>query len=231
MIFTSPSSAKGDLDAEAVPEPQGRRKKTPSKRPPVATQLKMDGQVTARAIAYAAVQVRCPLGCCSSPSIAYTLTKLHFSLCDATHWMSHYNGFNYEEFYEFIIDFFEADQTPEGKTASVELRSWWNRYVPETFHPVLTNTCQDEYSRGLRLPERHHLSRRGYHPLRSYKNNAEPVRPAWPRSIFSSSEYVYLVDPNIIVRRLSDTMCEPRDFRSPNLLHASTDPMEVENSV
>ena len=61
MIFTSPSSAQGNLDAERAPEPQGRRKKTPPKRPPVATQLRMDGQVTTRAIAYAAVQV------CHSP--------------------------------------------------------------------------------------------------------------------------------------------------------------------
>ena len=136
MIFTSPSSAKGNLDAEAIPEPpnQGRHKKTPSKRPPVAAQLKMDGQVTARAIAYAAVQVHRPLRHHSSPSITHASSKLHFSLCDATHWMSHYNGFNYEEFYEFVVDFFEADQTPEGKTASVELHAQWNRYVPKTFH-------------------------------------------------------------------------------------------------
>jgi len=49
--------------------------------------------------------------------------------------MSHYNGFNYEEFYEFVIDFFEVDQTPEGKAASAELFAWWNKYVTETFHP------------------------------------------------------------------------------------------------
>ena len=65
MIFTSPSSARGNLDAEEIPEPQGRQKKTPSKRPPVATQLKMSGQVTARAIAYAAMQV-CRFLHCSS---------------------------------------------------------------------------------------------------------------------------------------------------------------------
>ena len=35
--------------------------------------------------------------------------------------MSHYSGFNYEEFYEFIVDFFEEDQTPEGKAAASEL--------------------------------------------------------------------------------------------------------------
>jgi hypothetical protein len=55
--------------------------------------------------------------------------KLHFALNDATQWMIHYNGFNYEEFYEFIIDFFEDDQTPEGKAATNELFNWWNRYV------------------------------------------------------------------------------------------------------
>ena len=55
--------------------------------------------------------------------------KLHFALNDATHWMNHYNSFNYEEFYEFIIDFLEEDQTPEGKATSNELLDWWNQYV------------------------------------------------------------------------------------------------------
>ena len=54
--------------------------------------------------------------------------QLHFNLTDATHWMPHYNGFSYEEFYEFIIDFFEADTTPEGQEASAILLEWWNRY-------------------------------------------------------------------------------------------------------
>ena len=51
--------------------------------------------------------------------------------------MSHYNGFNYEEFYEFVVDFFEADQTPEGKAASVELHAWWNKYVLKIFRTYL----------------------------------------------------------------------------------------------
>jgi len=81
---------------------------------------------TARAIAYAAVQV------CSSlcpPSWLTSHCKLHFALNDATHWNSHYNGFNYEEFYEFIIDFFEDDTSPEGMATARELLHWWNRYV------------------------------------------------------------------------------------------------------
>ena len=93
----------------------------------------MNGQVTARAIAYAAVQVRLSI---YYPSWLTLLPKLHFSLNDATHWMSDYNGFNYEEFYEFIIDFFEEDQTPEGKAATNELFNWWNQYV-SGFSPAL----------------------------------------------------------------------------------------------
>ena len=60
MIFTSPSSASGNIDATEAPvnpPPYGRHRKGPSKRPPVATKLGMGGRVTARAIAYAAVVV------------------------------------------------------------------------------------------------------------------------------------------------------------------------------
>jgi hypothetical protein len=41
--------------------------------------------------------------------------------------MSHYNGFDYREFHEFITDFFEEDRTPEGKAAANELLNWWNQ--------------------------------------------------------------------------------------------------------
>lgn len=57
-------------------------------------------------------------------------SQLHFSLNDATQWVSHYNGFNYEEFYEFVIDAIEEDQTPEGKAAMNDLFDWWNQYAP-----------------------------------------------------------------------------------------------------
>ena len=70
--------------------------------------------------------------------------------------MSHYNGFNYEEFYKFIIDFFEGDQTPEGKAAASELFSWWNRYVPNSTSAFTiaeaSQTCVSTvccYTRGL----------------------------------------------------------------------------------
>ena len=63
--------------------------------------------------------------------------QLHFNLTDATHWMSHYNGFSYEEFYEFIVDFFEADPTPEAQEASAGLLEWWNKCVSGFFPPLL----------------------------------------------------------------------------------------------
>lgn len=57
--------------------------------------------------------------------------------------MSYYNGFNYEEFYEFIIDFLEEDQTPEGKAATSALFDWWNRYVPDSRSVfTITNASQ-----------------------------------------------------------------------------------------
>ena len=150
MIFTSPSSAKGNLDAPPVqtgPQPHGKRKKAPPKRPPVAVQLKMDSQVTPQSIAYAAVQV-CNVLCWIS--LTHALVKLHFALCDASHWVSHYNGFNYEEFYEFIIDFFEADQTPEGKAVARELCDWWNRCVRDSastsLSPIPLQTSVSEVS-------------------------------------------------------------------------------------
>jgi len=63
-------------------------------------------------------------------------SQLHLNLTDAAHWMNHYNGFSYEEFYEFIIDFFEADTTPEAQEASAELLGWWNKYVSGLFLPT-----------------------------------------------------------------------------------------------
>ena len=76
----------------------------------------------------------------------YTIPQLHFSLNDATQWTTPYNCFDYEEFYEFIVDFFEADQTPEGKAASRELLNWWNRYVHKYKSPSLLTPLQARVS-------------------------------------------------------------------------------------
>ena len=63
--------------------------------------------------------------------------------------MSEYNGFNYEEFWEFIVDYFEADETPQGQEVSTKLLEWWNECVLDfIFISVVTN----KYSQAS-LPE------------------------------------------------------------------------------
>ena len=43
--------------------------------------------------------------------------------------MLQYSGFNYEEFYEFIINYFEADETPQAQEISAALLEWWNKHA------------------------------------------------------------------------------------------------------
>ena len=95
-------------------------------------------------------------------------TKLHFSLTDATHWMSDYNGFSYEEFYEFIIDFLEADQTLEGKAATAELYNWWNRCVCNAISSSRAgaDASPARYSQVLPQREAFHLHRSNNRRLR-----------------------------------------------------------------
>lgn len=73
----------------------------------------------------------------SPPNLHIPPSQLHFTLTDATHWMSQYNGFNYEEFWEFIVDFFEADETAPAQEVSTELLEWWNKYILVSFSSLL----------------------------------------------------------------------------------------------
>jgi len=128
--------------------------------------------------------VDCLCSCAGAPhsspiSPAHTFIKLHFALCDATQWASHYNGFNYEEFYEFIIDFFEADQSPEGKAAASELCKWWNRCVrdvPPAF--AVADMSPGKCFRGLPQHGESRLSQHDSRRLQFYENNAELACPA-----------------------------------------------------
>lgn len=97
--------------------------------------------------------------------------------------MTHYNGFNYEEFYEFVIDFFEADETPAGKAASEKLYNWWNLYVPSpTLMFVTVDASLGKCSEVQLLLEQPCPSRHGSRRLRSYEISAEPVYHAHPLS-------------------------------------------------
>ncbi|KAF9644382.1 hypothetical protein BDM02DRAFT_3103012, partial [Thelephora ganbajun] len=110
VMFTLPSSV---FQVSGLPaEPAERRHKKPKGSLPCqadnATMLNMN-QVTLRSIAYAAVQV-----------------SLHFALQTASKWCNFYDDFSYKEFYDFIVDYFEADSSPEAKKAAGELLDWWN---------------------------------------------------------------------------------------------------------
>jgi len=53
-------------------------------------------------------------------------TQLHFTLQSASHWRRVYDDFNYEEFYNFIVDYFEADMSPNARKEAKGLLGWWN---------------------------------------------------------------------------------------------------------
>ncbi|KAG6809217.1 hypothetical protein H0H92_001113 [Tricholoma furcatifolium] len=65
----------------------------------------------------------------TSHSIAYTAVLLYFSLTNASSWKSVYNGFSYQELYNFVIDYLEDKSTPIAKANSEELLRVWNNYL------------------------------------------------------------------------------------------------------
>lgn len=81
-----------------------------SRRRDVASTLRLNGQVTPRAIAYAA-------------------TQLVFSLNTSPDWRHKHVGFHYPSFYNFIVDYFEDVDDDISKKANFELLCWWNRYL------------------------------------------------------------------------------------------------------
>lgn len=128
------------------------------------------------------------------------LLQLHFNLTDATHWTTHYNGFSYEEFYEFIVDFFEVDATPDAQEASAKLLEWWNKYIYFSFFPAAVNTTPlERCSRGLQPPAQPNRHQYDGHRLRSYDNNVRlPAHLTRPRS-FCNTPDVCLFHINITV--------------------------------
>ncbi|KAL1721155.1 hypothetical protein EV715DRAFT_288694 [Schizophyllum commune] len=120
LIFTSPSSSEtvDDDDGEGGSSPpQKKRKDNVGKatRSNVAKILRMSGQITPRAIAYAAV-------------------LLHFNLTNATQWVEQRSGVSYPALYNFIIDYFEDydPATEEGRLAKAQcdaLLKWYNDRV------------------------------------------------------------------------------------------------------
>ncbi|KAJ3914320.1 hypothetical protein F5877DRAFT_82901 [Lentinula edodes] len=104
-IFTSPSSAKGQPeDVENLP-PSKKKKSLKSHRAHVANIIHMT-EVTPWSIAYAAVH-------------------LHIALTDASHWTHSYDGYNYQDLWNFVVDFFEDPIDEEAEKQGKELLKWW----------------------------------------------------------------------------------------------------------
>ncbi|KAI5982079.1 hypothetical protein EDD15DRAFT_2203313 [Pisolithus albus] len=107
QIFTSPSSVL-KMDDESFPRKRRRRDERRT-RSHVASLLGMKS-VSPRAVAYTAVQLRFALSSCGA-------------------WRVVDGEFNYEDFYNNIIDFFEDAETPDDKNYIRELLLWWNRKI------------------------------------------------------------------------------------------------------
>ncbi|KJA13399.1 hypothetical protein HYPSUDRAFT_151639 [Hypholoma sublateritium FD-334 SS-4] len=113
-IFISPSSSESfsDEDENGAARKQQRSSNSQKKATKcnVANILGMDGRVTPRSIAYAAV-------------------LLAFNLTDAGYWMEIYNQFNFRALYALIVDFFEGPSGQAAKRRSQNLLKWWSAYV------------------------------------------------------------------------------------------------------
>ncbi|KAF9054747.1 hypothetical protein BJ165DRAFT_1399912 [Panaeolus papilionaceus] len=115
VIFTSPTSADSfeDIESEDGPVRKKNRQSTSQKKATkanVANLLHMNGIVTPRSIAYAAI-------------------LLAFSLTDAVQWVEVYNGFAYKALWEFIVDYLDAPEDDASKKRVNDLLLWWNKQV------------------------------------------------------------------------------------------------------
>lgn len=114
-IFTSPSSANevdGDGDGADILENNRRARKRSDQakvKTCVASIIGMR-KVTPRAIAYAACQIR-------------------FALSNITSWRTVDGDFDYQIFWDNIIDFFEDAPGPAARARMDKLLEWWTRKV------------------------------------------------------------------------------------------------------
>lgn len=109
-IFTSPTSVL-KMNTETDDPHLKKRQKCDERRTRshVASLLGMKS-VCPRAIAYIAVQLRFALSGCGA-------------------WRVIDGEFNYDDFYNNIVDFFEDTETPDEKKVIQDLLLWWNRQI------------------------------------------------------------------------------------------------------
>ncbi|KAJ3820685.1 hypothetical protein F5880DRAFT_1733206 [Lentinula raphanica] len=126
-IYTSPSSANEQSeDVENLP-PANKKQASNSRRAHVANIIHLS-EVTGRSIAYAAVH-------------------LHLALTDASRWVHSYDGYNYHDLWNFIVDFFEDPIDDEAAKQAKELLKWWT-------DRIFTGTGSASNSRGTKMVSR-----------------------------------------------------------------------------
>jgi hypothetical protein len=127
-IFTSPSSSsdigiENDQPRLDSSRPRKRRKGDVSTRANVASLCNLQS-VTPRSIAYIAVQVSCAKLSCH---LFIYYKQLRFALSSSGSWTECESDFNYSEFYNAIVDYFEVVPGPVAQARIGELLTWWTR--------------------------------------------------------------------------------------------------------
>ncbi|KAJ3834767.1 hypothetical protein F5878DRAFT_727993 [Lentinula raphanica] len=126
-IYTSPSSAKDQSeDVENLP-PAKKSKPANSHRAHVANIIHLS-EVTPRSIAYAAVH-------------------LHLALTDASQWTNCYDGYNYRDLWNFVVDFFEDPADDDAAKQAKDLLKWWT-------DRIFTGTGSAANNRGTKMISR-----------------------------------------------------------------------------
>lgn len=119
-VFTSPSSAKevdGDGDGADILENnrRARRQLNQAKVKMCVASIINMRKVTPR-------------------SIAYVVCQVHFALSSVSSWCSVDGDFDYEAFWNNVVDFFENCPDPIAQSRVDKLLEWWTRRVFGTNH-------------------------------------------------------------------------------------------------
>ncbi|KAJ3985138.1 hypothetical protein F5890DRAFT_1473973 [Lentinula detonsa] len=148
MLFTSPSSTKDRSDdLENLPPAPKKKKGTASHRANVAQRIQM-ASVVPRSIAYAAIH-------------------LHFALSDAPWWSATHDGYNYQDLWYFVIDFFEDPVDEDAEEHAKGLLKWWN-------DRIFTGTNSAANSRGTKMTSRKEDITQRQHHFHSTTRSSSP---------------------------------------------------------
>ncbi|KIK51560.1 hypothetical protein GYMLUDRAFT_181297, partial [Collybiopsis luxurians FD-317 M1] len=62
-------------------------------------------------------------------SIAYAAIHLHFALTNTSQWAAISDSYNYQDLWNYIVDFFEVPVDMDQEDNAKALLKWWNGYV------------------------------------------------------------------------------------------------------